>query len=127
MDLKAAEAFCDRWLRAWTGNNPGGLITFYDGDARYSDPTVKSGLRGHGELMPYFTKLLGNNPGWIWTREELFPSDKGFTLKWKAVIPVREREVVEYGMDIVEVEGDTITRNEVYFDALPLITAIRGK
>jgi hypothetical protein len=127
MDRKAAEAFCDRWLRAWTGNNPGGLIKFYDADARYSDPTVKSGLRGHGEMLSYFTKLLGNNPEWTWTREELFSTDKGFMLKWKAVIPVRDRTIVEYGMDIVEVKGDTITRNEVYFDTLPLITAIRGK
>lgn len=127
MDRKELETYCDRWLRAWTGNDPGGLIKFYSEDARYSDPTIKAGLRGHDELLPYFTKLLGNNPRWTWTREDLFPTEKGFTLKWKAVIPVREREIVEYGMDIVEMAGDRITRNEVYFDTLPLITAIRGK
>lgn len=77
-------------------------------------------------MLPYFTKLLGNNPRWVWTPVEILPTDKGFVLKWKAVIPVRDREIIEYGMDIVEVDGDTITRNEVYFDTLPLISAIKG-
>lgn len=127
MDLAAAESLCGRWLPAWTGNNPGDLIKFYATDAFYLDPTVKKGLKGHDQLLPYFTKLLGNNPDWKWSREEIFPTAKGFTLKWKAVIPVRNLEIVEYGLDIVEVAEGKITRNEVYFDTLALISAIRGK
>ncbi|HPA72135.1 MAG TPA: nuclear transport factor 2 family protein [Spirochaetota bacterium] len=127
MDHAAAVALCDRWLPAWTGNTPSHLITFYAQDAFYSDPTVKNGLKGRDALLPYFTKLLGNNPEWKWTREEVFPAEKGFTLKWKAVIPVRGAEIVEYGLDIVEVKGGLITRNEVYFDTRALIAAITGK
>ncbi len=127
MDNKNYEEFCSRWLPAWTGNNPEKLLTFYDQKAFYSDPTIPKGLNGHDQIMSYFIKLLRNNPDWKWTPEEIFPNEKGFTLKWKAVIPVRNIEVIEYGMDIVEFNNDKIVRNEVYFDTLNLITAIRNK
>ncbi len=127
MNRSDHESFCDRWLAAWTGNRPGALLQFYSRDAFYSDPTVKQGLRGHDAILPYLTKLLRNNPEWRWTREELYPADKGFVLKWKAAIPVREREIVEYGMDIVEIADGVITRNEVYFDPRALIEAILKK
>ncbi len=124
MNKSDAERFCNRWLPAWTGNDPEGLIRFYDEGARYLDPTVKQGLIGHARILPYFTKLLKNNPSWVWTREEVFPTENGFTLKWKAQIPVRNAVIEEYGLDIVEMAGDRIVRNEVYFDTRPLIEAI---
>jgi hypothetical protein len=127
MNRRDAEQFCDRWLLAWTGNDPGALIGFYDEGARYVDPTVKEGLTGHARILPYFTKLLKNNPAWRWTREEVMPTEKGFTLKWKARIPVRDMVIEEYGLDIVELAGGRITRNEVYFDTRPLLDAIGRK
>jgi hypothetical protein len=127
MNLKDAEQFCNAWLPSWTGNDPKKLIEFYSSDAFYLDPTVKGGLKGHGEILPYFTKLLKNNPDWKWTHEEIIPTEKGFVLKWKAVIPVRERDVVEYGLDIVELHDGTITRNEVYFDTLKLLQSFVTK
>lgn len=127
MNGEHAKIFCDSWLPSWTGNNPEGLLRFYSSQAFYSDPTVKNGLWGHEQILPYFKKLLKNNPKWNWTSEEIFPTEKGFILKWKAVIPVRDIEVVEYGMDIVEIADDKIVRNEVYFDTLRLITAIQNR
>ncbi len=124
---KNAEEFCGLWLPAWTGNNPEKLLTFYGHNAYYSDPTIPQGLKGHDKILPYFRKLLENNPNWRWTTEEIFPGEKGFTLKWKAVIPVRNTEIIEYGMDIVELNDNKISRNEVYFDTRKLITAIRNK
>ena len=114
-------------MPAWTGNNPDKLINFYSTESFYSDPTVKHGLRGHNEILPYFKKLLKNNPDWKWTYEEIIPNDKGFTLKWKAIIPVGQVEIIEFGVDIVEIVNDKITRNEVYFDTLRLINAIQRK
>ncbi len=126
MNIRDAENFCDAWLPSWTGNDPDRLIEFYSADAFYLDPTAKGGLRGHGEILPYFTRLLKNNPGWKWTHEEIIPTENGFVLRWKAVIPVREKEVIEHGLDIVEIDGGKIIRNEVYFDTLKLITTITG-
>ncbi|WP_246838938.1 nuclear transport factor 2 family protein [Leptospira yasudae] len=127
MNLEAAKNFCVRWLSAWTGNRPEHLLTFYADDAFYSDPTAKKGFQGHGKLLPYFKILLRNNPNWVWTHEEIIPNEKGFVLKWKAVIPVRDTEVIEYGMDIVEVENEKITRNEVYFDTRKLMETIQNR
>jgi hypothetical protein len=127
MNVKEAESFCGSWLPAWTGNTPETLIQFYAHNAFYLDSSNKQGLKGHNEILPYFIKLLKNNPNWIWTHEEIFPTDDGFALKWKAVIPVRNSNVIEYGMDIVTIADGKITRNEVYFDTLTLLNAIRKK
>ena len=118
MNVKEAEIFCEKWLPSWTGDNPAALIKFYSDDALYLDPTIKEGLKGKGSLLTYFTKLLKNNPNWKWTSEEIIPTEKGFTLKWKAVIPAGQEEIIEYGLDIVEITDGKITRNEVYFDTL---------
>lgn len=124
MTLDEATGFCDAWLAAWTGNSPDRLMDFYAGDAYYSDPSVPGGLKGHESICPYFRKLLARNPAWVWTRTELFLTDKGFTLKWKARIPVGGREVVEHGLDIVEVSQGRIARNEVFFDRTQLLAAL---
>jgi hypothetical protein len=124
MDIQSAEQFCNAWLPAWTGNEPKKLLEFYHEDAFYLDPTVKNGLKGHGEMLPYFKKLLRNNPNWKWTHEEIIPTEKGFVLKWKAVIHVGERDVVEHGLDIVEMREGRISRNEVFFDTLKLVQSI---
>jgi len=116
MNLTEAEKFCNNWLPAWTGNNPDNLISFYASDSFYSDPSVKKGLNGHGEILPYFKRLLMRNPHWRWYYKELFPNEKGFIVKWEAVIPAGDGNIIECGMDIVEMSNDHITRNEVYFD-----------
>ena len=118
--------FCDEWLLSWTGNKPDQLIGFYSSDAFYSDPSLPQSLKGHDQIFPYFKKLLANNPVWEWTREELFKTEKGFTLKWKAKIPVGDVKVIEYGLDIVEIANGKITRNEVYFDRTQLLKALQS-
>jgi len=123
MDIKAAEELCSRWLPAWTGNRPEKLIEFYSVDCFYSDPVRREGFHGHVELLPYFKRLLAHNPDWKWEAVEIFPTEKGFTAKWKATIPAGKTTVTEYGMDIVEVADGKITRNEVYFDRTALLKA----
>ncbi len=126
MNINDAKTFCNNWLSSWTGNNPNKLIEFYSSDAFYLDPTVKNGLTGHDQIIIYFKKLLKNNPDWKWTHEEIFPTEKGFILKWKAVIPVRDKSIIEYGMDIVEIQSGKIIRNEVYFDTYKLLDSIEN-
>ncbi|PWI47432.1 hypothetical protein CEE45_11890 [Candidatus Heimdallarchaeota archaeon B3_Heim] len=119
------ETYCKDWLSAWTGNNPAELIKFYDEHAYYQDPANKHGLKGHREILPYFKKLLASNPNWRWEEEELYLTLKGFIVKLKARIPVGEEEVLEYGMDIVEMKKGKITRNEVFFDRTKLLSTLR--
>lgn len=51
--LTANEAaqFAQRWLPAWTGNDP--------------------------QRLAYFRKLLANNPHWVWTQLEAIPMQEG--------------------------------------------------
>jgi ketosteroid isomerase-like protein len=118
------ESFCTEWLAAWTGNDPGRLLGYYTEDAAYRDPGKPGGLHGHAELRPYFTALLAANPAWVWTAEEVIPTAAGFTLKWRARIPVGNATIDETGLDIVEMRGGKISRNEVYFDRAALLKAL---
>lgn len=118
--------FCDTWLSAWTGNRPTALIAYYSEDAFYLDPAFPSGLRGREQLLPYFEKLLSRNPIWKWEALEIFNTEKGFTLKWKATIPVKDTEVVLTGLDIVEMRGEEICRNEVYFDRVKWLELMKA-
>ena len=125
MKKTEAQEFCKRWLPAWTGNQPEALAEFYSDEALYIDPANKEGLRGREEILRYFKKLLASNPRWRWTALEIYPTDLGFIGKWKATIPVGAETVSENGIDIVEVKGGKIIRNEVYFDRSLLIEKIR--
>jgi len=125
MNIKEAEDFSRPWLQAWTGNRPEELIKFYSQDAFYSDPARREGMRRHSEILPYFKRLLAANPNWVWELEEAIPTEKGFTGKWKATIPVGDKVIIEYGVDIVEVSGGKVTRNEVYFDRTALLEAYK--
>ena len=120
MPSSALNDFCKEWLAAWTGNRPEFLLSFYAEDAFYSDPARPEGLKGHGGLLPYFQKLLSKNPDWVWKALEVIPTEKGFTLKWEATIPLKEKMVRRVGADIVELRDGKISRNEVYFDPSPL-------
>lgn len=125
MEVEAAKRFCDAWLPAWTGNQPDRLIEFYADDAFYSDPARPAGLRGRADLLAYFRKLLARNPDWVWRLKEAISTESGFVAKWVARVPVdKETREVE-GVDIVEIIGGKIARNEVFFDRSRLSGAAR--
>lgn len=120
-----AEAFCDRWLPLWTGNQPEALAEMYAEDVFYRDPAVPGGLRGRAQLLAYLRKLLAANPKWRWYLVEVMETPAGFSGKWRAEIPVGERMVEEVGLDIVEIDDEgLISRNEVYFDRTALMAAL---
>ena len=122
MDIEAATRYCNDWLPAWTGNRPDRLIEFYQEGASYQDPGLSRPLVGRKSIERYFRRLLRANPNWVWEAEEIFPTAGGFTLKWRARIPVPDGERLLFGLDIVEMD-ELITRNEVFFDRSSLISA----
>ncbi len=111
-----ALAFCSRWLPAWTGNRPDALLEFYADDALYRDPARPAAIRGRAALLEYFRKLLARNPAWEWRATEVFPTERGFALKWRADVPGERGSVRLEGLDLVELRDGRISRNEVYFD-----------
>ena len=122
-----ARLFAASWLPAWTGNDPRKLASFYTDDLFYSDPTVPDGLRGKEAFIRYLSKLLANNPDWVWTHESAIPLENGFLNKWRLDAPVGDKIITCRGVCTVQMTGDLIYRNEVYFDTLQLIAAIRDR
>jgi hypothetical protein len=125
--MNAAEAaqFAQRWLPAWTGNDPERLAAFYSDDALYVDPGVPAGVRGKAELLAYFHKLLANNPQWVWAQLEAIPMEDGFLNKWLAKIPVGVQTLEIVGVCLVQLDAaGKIRRNEVYFDRSDLLAEI---
>ncbi|MFC4251438.1 YybH family protein [Sinimarinibacterium flocculans] len=125
--LTAAEArsFAERWLPAWTGNDPERLAAFYADDAFYLDPGAPDGVRGKPALLAYFRKLLAYNPAWVWKQIEGIPMEDGFLNKWRASIPVGAHVLEVVGVCLVQLDAEgRIRRNEVYFDRTPLMSAI---
>jgi hypothetical protein len=125
--LTAVEAkeFAQKWLPAWSGNNPELLVSFYSEDAFYLDPGVPGGVKGKPELLTHFRKLLANNPDWIWTQIEGLPLEDGFLNKWLTKIPVGPIVLEIVGVCLVQLDGSgKIRRNEVYFDRTQLLAEI---
>ncbi len=126
MSKEQAKVFASKWLPAWTGNNPEGLLEFYSDDAFYLDPTIPNGVKGIDELRQYFKILLANNPDWVWTQIEGIPMKDGFLNKWHALMPVGPKSVECVGVCFVQFdEKGKICRNEVYFDTAELISKIK--
>jgi 2-hydroxychromene-2-carboxylate isomerase len=114
-----ARAFAERWLPAWTGNDPERLVGFYTEDALYLDPQVPEGLRGREALLGYFRRLLRRNPAWVWTQRSAVPMEGGFVNLWRARIPSAEGESVLDGACLVWLRDGRISRNEVFFLSAP--------
>ncbi|HEY9160209.1 MAG TPA: nuclear transport factor 2 family protein [Desulfomonilia bacterium] len=120
-----ARTFAEKWLPAWTGNNPGMLAGFYSDDAFYLDPAVPQGVKGKEALIKYFTKLLSFNPDWVWTQIEGIPLEDGFLNKWLAKIPVGDKVLEIAGVCFVQINDEgKIYRNEVYFDRSHLLAEL---
>jgi hypothetical protein len=108
MSAAAAAQFAQRWLPAWSGNDPQRLAEFYSDDALYIDPGIPAGAHGKAELLVYFGKLLAHNPNWVWTQLEAIPLQDGFLNKWLVQLDAAGK----------------IRRNEVYFDRSELLAEI---
>jgi hypothetical protein len=127
LNQSEARHFAERWLPAWSGNNPELLASFYSDDALYLDPGVPQGIRGKPALLAYFKKLLGYNPNWIWSQIEGIPLEDGFLNKWLARIPVGDKTLEVVGVCFVQLDdAGKIRRNEVYFDRSQLLAEIKA-
>ena len=125
LDIHEAREFAEKWLPAWSGNNPELLASFYSEDVFYLDPAIPNGVRGKVALLAYFKKLLSYNPNWVWSQIEAIPLEGGFLNKWRAKIPVGSTTLDIVGVCLVQFDGaGKICRNEVYFDRHGLLSEI---
>jgi hypothetical protein len=126
VSARDARDFAARWLPAWTGNDPERLVAFYTTDAFYRDPAIPAGIQGSEALLAYFTRLLATFPDWVWTNTAVTPMEGGFLNHWHASIPVADKRVECEGVCTVHLREGLIERNEVFFDRVELLEALRG-
>jgi limonene-1,2-epoxide hydrolase len=108
-----------RFLAAWTSQDVERVVACYAPTLSYSDPNTRGPIRTADELRRYLRKLFA---AWTmtWSKREVhaLAPVPGAAVLWRATFQRRQGgEVVDIdGMDLVELDGERIVRNEVYFD-----------
>ena len=115
-----AREFCAKWLPNWVGGAPAveNLLTFYTDDAFYDDPNVPKGAKGKEALGSDLKLLLAKYPDWKFDIVSINPTPKGFILQYLAKVPQIGGKTIENfrGVDIIEMEGGKISKQQGYFD-----------
>lgn len=119
MDREKMLELAGRFLDAWNTQNVERVLSCYTEDAEYRDPNTRGVVRGEESLRRYLTKLFsGWQMRWALREAHLFESQSGCAVLWHATFrrPSGTETIGVDGMDFVEVKGDRIARNEVWFD-----------
>ena len=116
---KTMKSRADAFLAAWNTCDIEKIAACYTENLVYCDPNITGEIKDQVSFKRYLKKLLA-----VWdmtyTTKEVFPLKdlNGYAFLWRAVIGKSgKRDEIEIeGMDLVVMEGDLISRNEVYFD-----------
>ncbi len=118
--------FCERWLAAWTGNNPEGLLEFFCEDVLYRDPARASGIRGREDLLSYLQIQLARNPQWRLSLVDFWKvKDDFIVLKLRYRLPVGDKYIDELGVALLEMKDGLIWSCEMYLDRSDWLRALR--
>jgi ketosteroid isomerase-like protein len=129
MDHEHAVALAEGFLAAWNSQDVDRLLGCYTPDVRYRDPNTAGFVEGHEALGRYLTQLFDN---WEmhWSLREAYPlrDVEGAGALWRATLRPTggERSVEVEGMDLALLDGDRLSRNDVYFDRAALAPLFAG-
>lgn len=127
MNHERAIELAERLLECWNMQEVERVVGCYTADVRYRDPNTRGFVEGSDALRRYLTKLFDR---WQmhWSLRETFPfgNTEGAAVLWHATLRPRggDSEVEIDGMDLALVDGDRLTRNDVYFDRAALASLI---
>ena len=117
MDIEKYNA---NWLAAWTAKDTGKLLTFYAPQTTYKDAQVPAGITGHDALKAYLDGLFAATPPMEYVPDAVWPIAGGFCGRWNCTMSLPDGSKRQLrGFDLVLLEGDQITYNEVYTHTLP--------
>ena len=109
----------DPRIAAWNTQDVEAVLDCYTNDLVYRDPNTRGEVKGRDNMRRYLRKLFAS---WSmhWTLREVYrlADAEGSAALWHASFQrTQGGETVDAdGMDLVLLEGDRISRNEVYFD-----------
>jgi len=118
MSLDLAD-YNKRWLQAWSDKDVAKLLTFYDENCLFFDPSLPNGITGHKALAPYLTELFKALPTTKYIPEEIWSTHNGYCGRWYCVMgDDPSAKPTMRGFDLVVLKGDKIILNEVYVHML---------
>jgi hypothetical protein len=108
------------WLKAWTEKDVLRLLEFYHPEVEYRDGQVPQGVKGHAALKAYLEGLFAATPPMTYIPDEVWPIPGGYCGRWYCTVTLPDGSTRRLrGFDLVLLEGDRITFNEVYTHTLP--------
>jgi hypothetical protein len=113
------ETYNARWLKAWSDQDVDALCAFYAADCVYKDPQTAQGLHGNEALRAYLTGLFAAMPKAVYTPDEVWPIPGGYAGRWYCEIGEGGAGGRLRGFDLVLLDGERITLNEVYVHQMP--------
>lgn len=116
MKKKELSKYINSYLKSWNGNNPKKVLKYFGKNATFIDPANPDGINGKVDLQSYLVPLLKKNSEWKWSVTELIPSKNGCIVKSKALIPLAKKKAEVNCVEIIELKGEKIVRNEIFFD-----------
>lgn len=111
-------AYNARWLKAWSDKDVDRLSGFYAPNCVYKDPQTAGGLSGQDALRGYLTQLFGATPPMVYEPDEVWPIAGGYCGRWYCTIGEGGSGGRMRGFDLVLLDGERITLNEVYVHQL---------
>ena len=107
------------WLKAWSDKDTTRLLTFYHPEVVYKDNQTAAGISGHAALKAYLDGLFGATPPMRYEPDEVWAIDGGYCGRWICTIDLPDgKQSYLRGFDLVLLDGDQITLNEVYTHTL---------
>lgn len=99
-------------------------LSTYTDDVIYSDPKIKGVINGKDDLRRYLTRFFR-----VWdmnfriVEERRLAGMNGQLCRWECDIQHRKGgpRIMIPGMDVVEVRGEQLSRDQAFMDTLPLM------
>jgi nuclear transport factor 2 (NTF2) superfamily protein len=123
VDEKTMLRLAEGTLNDWNTQEPDRVLSRYTEDLIYRDPNTRGEVKGAEAMRRYLRKLFGAwKMHWSLREAHLLEDRNGCAVLWHATFrkPEGDKTVEIDGMDFVEMDGDRIRRNEVYFDRAAL-------